>query len=62
MAVAEHMAAWDATHVSVNQTCTAPTCDAPGKRKRGSSSGSCSGSAARDCDCAPYAPAFHAHE
>lgn len=49
MTVAEHLAAWDATHVSVNQPCTAPTCDAPGKRKRGSGSGD-DNHAARDCD------------
>lgn len=61
MTVAEHMAAWDASHVSVKQACSAPICDAPGKRKRGSSSDS-GGSAARDCDCAPYVLALHAHK
>ena len=36
MMVAEHMAAWDATHLSFNQPCTASACSAPGKRRRGS--------------------------
>ena len=36
MTVAEHVAAWDATHVSVNQPCIASACSALGKRRRGS--------------------------
>ena len=36
MTVAEHMAAWDATHMSVNRPWLATARGSPGKRRRGS--------------------------
>ena len=59
MTVAEHMAAWDATHLSVNRPCVGTTGTASGIRKRGSSGKGLQGkpcsdtSAAPDSDCAP---------
>ena len=59
MTVAEHMAAWDTTHMSVNRPCTAIVCSSSGKRRRGSDGDAVQGTTRNDAtdgpvfECAP---------